>query len=317
MAILNNKMLAEATWPGIRWKNSIEGERPCPSCGGDNRLFVRIDNKVRATCRQCHVTFFPDKDQSSSLTEEERLEITEESRKRKELQAMAQATREAEFDQFQPWKEYMTMTGQQRSAWKSEGLSFELQDRYQLGYVEQREFWNDGISIRRDALTIPMHSYDSQINNIQFRMLNVPKGWGKYRSLKGFPMSLFFAIPSKPIGGRVVLVEGAKKAMLIQEALDSVGYYAGVIAIHSKMPSVNVMLQLDDADELIIALDPDAYVPDKNGNEPAVSRIISAVSTTIRAARFSCKPDDLIHKYGGTADDIVKTLQVARFVKMI
>lgn len=308
------RQIIETTWghyPGFRHKSGDEYCMPCPLCGGDDRFFMNgYKGIISGHCRQCgHKEYADD---PSPQTKERIVQ-----RQQKEEDEFED--RLAQFQGSRMWEQYHdSMDDSQRNAWKREGISYQDQDRYQLGYIPDKRIWNPktGKWAFVDVMTIPGWHYEKQVRTLQYRLLNFPEGLDKYHNMAGFPTSLFFADPTQPITERIVVVEGAKKAIVVQGAMNRAHYEGHCIAFPSKNPSKALIRELSAADELIMALDPDAMEPDKRGNSD-VKRIVKEINgPKIKAANFPVKPDDLIVLYNQSADDLVRYLYLSRVIKL-
>lgn len=308
------RQIIEATWghhPGFRYKSGNEYCMPCPKCGGDDRFWINdYGGVISGQCRNC-----PHKERATNVDPQLKERILQQHKEEKERQADLLA----QFQESKMWERYNeSMDDSQRNAWKREGISYQDQDRYSLGYIPGKKMWNPQTNKWAfvDVMTIPTWHYERQVKTMQYRLLGYPEGMDKYHNMKGFPTALFFAQPDQPLAGRIVLVEGAKKAIVVQRAMDKAKYEGHAIAFPSKNPSSELIRELSTADELVLALDPDAM--ERIGRQRSeADRIISMINgPKIKAANFPVKPDDLIVVYNRNADDLVRYLYLSRVVKL-
>lgn len=203
------------------------------------------------------------------------------------------------------WRGYHdAMRDIHREEWRKHGISDNLQDYFQLGYVPSRTFYNDGVEFSSPAMTIPIFDKGWEAINIQYRIIEPPVGVGKYRFTAGLPAPLYVTDPDNGIGGRCLLVEGAKKAIV---SYANVGHeFDTVVAIPSKTPSEKLVHKLDCCSELFLALDPDAM------QDGSADRIADIVGGKVYFVSLPAKPDDLFVEYNISPKRFMNYVQLAR-----
>lgn len=297
------------------WGNSLgfrligkEYHMACLACGpgeSKDRVFIPIDNgPVRAVCRLCGNVLFPDAvDQNLSSAELAAKQAEwEAKRKAEEKRKEAILQRRKREKPWIAWHEQMGTNG--IIAWAQKGIGEKTIEQYKLGYVEQRQFGTNGHAFVSNALTLPAWMYDTDVASVQFRVLNPQNDSGKYRYLYGMPPSLFNAIPNKPIDGDIILVEGAIKAMVLQ---DQLGDPYHIIAIPSLGVSAKLLTDVSVASRVTLCLDPDAYFG-AYGTRP-VERIYKGLKTKVRLVQMNVKPDDYFILYGGTRRSFIEKIE--------
>lgn len=176
-----------------------------------------------------------------------------------EIQKAQSALRE--IRELQSWITYhnnLEADDKARVIWESNGIPDWYQDWMQLGYDPRHHFWAGG-DYYSATLTIPIYEPETRnVLNIKHRILGeASEKLGKYRPEKsGLPAHLFPASPDLPISGRVMAVEGEKKAMVAYVTLADPSMQ--VVGLPSKNPNEMIIKQLSKCDEVILCLDPDA-----------------------------------------------------------
>lgn len=307
--------------PGFR-EYRKEFKSACPHCGGDNTsdrfIMFKDGESVRGWCRQERKMYFADS--QSSLSDAERERYLQEALRKQEEEHRRDAIRLANLQQSEAWvKWHMSLDPTGINAWLREGITKESIERYQLGHVKGRRFFGDGAFFSRDALTIPSWNFHNAVLNVQFRMINPPPNVGKYRPIPNLPMARFHTNPNLTIQGDVLVVEGAKKAIVVQQEFDKAGIDMTVVAIPSVSPAKALLEGFHEAERVYLLLDPDAYVwrKDKNGDpiKPPVRNVARDLNANLYVAKLLTKPDDYFFKYGGSIDNFMEALSYAKFVK--
>ena len=132
---------------------------------------------------------------------------------------------------------------------------------------------------------------------MQRRLLQPPDPSDKYRQTAGLPLSLFLTDPDTPLLGKVLIVEGAKKAMVTYQWLNDLVDMV-IVGLPSKYPPLRLLEQLQHCDPWYLALDPDAYTTtrDRNGKviPPTIDRIKDYAGDRARLVKLPDKPDDFL-----------------------
>lgn len=313
-----------ASLPDLSYRGGNEWSSSCPQCGGGGRrhdksdrfrLFAAGDGRNgRVWCRQCGYFAWADDDQKPPSREE--MEAANRERARLagvERERIKQKIKQIEQAAY--WKGWHdSMSQQQRELWRQEGIPDFMIDYYSLGYVTDHTYYHDGNQWHSPALTIPHYEAGWQLSNIQYRLLEPTAGAGKYRQTAGLPAAMFLTEPEEPLNRPVLIVEGAKKAMIAYAHLG--GKEFATVAVPSKTPTEEMLARVAECETVYICLDPDAYVPTRTADgrvmAPAVNRIVKQVGRErARLVRLPCKPDDLFTKYRGGAGDMAAYIKMA------
>ena len=304
----------------VRQRGQYEWSSECPQCsdyghvGNDSpdrfRMFIEPDgSRARGWCRICR--HFQWADGKGQLDPHELERIKEERARLNKLAIERQQARIAQLQNEALWAGWhRAMNGNDaRSLWHDAGIDDASIDQYQLGYANEMTFrGKDDEMFATPTLTIP-HWRGSDVVNIQHRLLVPQSPSDKYRQTARLPSAEFRTQPSVNGGKDVLIVEGAKKAIVVHQHMtrgseSSVPYV--VIGIPSKSPSRSLLESFSEFGQIFLALDPDAYVFSRNKNgdviKPAVDRIGAALgSERVKLVRLACKPDDFFTMYGGSA----------------
>lgn len=294
-----------ANLPDLSYRGGGEWSSACPRCGGSGRrhdksdrfrLFEAGDGKgARAWCRQCQ--FFAWADQDEQRPSQEAIEAATKERLRlleiEHRRIKDKLQRIADSDFWRRWHD--TMSDGQRDLWHKEGIIDWAIEEYKLGFCADHTTYHDGLEWHTPTLTIPHWGKGWELVNIQHRLLNPPEPGDKYRQTAGLPAAMFLTEPDRDIAGPVLIVEGAKKAIVTLMHVG--GKDLMVVGLPGKSPSGEMLDQLQQCEPVYLALDPDAYVPTraKDGRvvEPAVKRLGSKLDGRARFVRLPAKPDDL------------------------
>ena len=194
---------------------------PCPSCGGHRRFAIFTDNEWPlwyGWCDECgtkvkawekvRVTYDPHKAAAMEI-ERTRQEAERTEYRRNKL---------AEFTTHEIWKELSErMTAEHIDWWEKQGIPEDIQRYLRIGYKADKIYKNgDGIEYHSPAYTIPWFGQNFEFKTLQYRLI-APGITDRYRFEYGLPGggSLYYmADPSEPIGDKVIICEGAKKAIV-------------------------------------------------------------------------------------------------------
>lgn len=298
--------------PDLKYRGGDEWSAACVKCGGADRHRSDLSDRFRlfggdrprAWCRRCSYFAFADDDQAAP-TKEAREQAEQERLRLAELEAQRIQAKIDELRKEAYWLGYHDgMNDFHRDIWRHQGIRDELQDYFQLGYVEKRRFFDGAQPFYSPAMTIPVFDIGWEAVNVQYRLMSPPDGVGKYRFTYGLPTPLFLTNPYIEPEGDVLLVEGAKKAIVTFDKLDDLY----IVAVPSKVPPLQILARLSNADVVYIALDPDAYL---EGKSSAASRIGIALGDKARYVRLPSKPDDFFTMYGGSQCQFMRYVRQA------
>lgn len=288
-------------WEAMRKKSQDEWAGPCPVCGGRDRFMVWRERK-NYWCRQCGLKGWLDGDAHIPSPDE----VAALERRIAERQANDALMHDAAVKRLVDaayWRGYHDcMNDQQREYWNQEGIPDWAIDYFDLGYCPAKRISYEGQTFTYPAYTIPIISPGTHTAvNVQYRLIGAPAQIGKYRQEYNLPAAPFFFNTDRTEGHQVLMVEGSKKAIVI-------GCHTGdselqIIGLPSNTPSEKLIQTVSAYETVFVALDP--------GAERQAERIGGIVGKRARIVTLPAKPDDLIVRYGGTADDIRQAMQQA------
>jgi hypothetical protein len=296
----------------VAQRGANEFSSTCPTCGGtshaDNAWPDRCrwftDGKARGWCRQCGSIFWPDEAASQRVSTAEQ-ETWRREREQTEQRRKAEAEKALEnLRQEKSWLQYVEMMdASARAWWEKQGIPGEWQDHLQLGYTPRRAYWGPNEELRYSpAYTVPYFHTDFQFMTLQYRLSDATDPSQRYRFEHGLGTSYYQAEPGAPIGERVIICEGAKKAMVlhIRGGQDDLT----VLAIPSKGGFAGVVEAVADRDRVYILLDPDAGAQAR--------KLAGAIGPAARVVDLPVKIDDGIMQYGLTPARLADALRYAR-----
>ena len=261
---------------------------PCPRCGGKDRFICFAEGNY--FCRRCH-----HKGWWADDPEEGRKRVAEE-RVRQEEQ---QATLRRRMATCQDWVEYhqdALELVEARELWKGYGMGEAEIQKWGLGFCRSCPTAPDHCG----SLTIPCFQGGIRLD-IRHRLLNVPPEFGKYRSHLAGLRPPIFNLDSVEYGDLVAIVEGEKKAII----LDKFGFKA-VVAL----PGINFAKYFLDLlpdritgnQRAVVLLDPHT-----NRTGEKLARALCNRGVETRVADSYMKPDDMLLRYGtGPMSEILK-----------
>ena len=249
---------------GDEWHSS------CPVCGAEghknpgerpDRFVMWVDDKPRAWCRHSGRMFFPDQfdDGRYERPDPETIERTRQKQLEKELRQKRIAERAiAHLRNEQLWELYHDSLGDVgRAYWQARGVPDSMQDWWQLGWIQEKEFWT-GNKYVCSAASIPLFGPKWEAMNIKYRLEPAPEYGGKYRvhAKTGYAF-LWRAMPEMDLAGKhAIVVEGEIKAMVAFARLDDSA--ACVVAIPGTNPGPNIVDELRTAERVTLVMDPGA-----------------------------------------------------------
>lgn len=279
-----------------RFRKQGAGEEyhgPCPRCGGKDRFVVHASREYphwfmwcRPGIGHCGWSGWADQlnPQLARVTDEERKRWAEEKRKAEAEEKERRARALEEFTTAELWLELnRRMTKRARQWWEAQGIPYDAQNYWSLGY--NPNFYKS----LGGAYSIPYANDYFEIENLQYRIARPTEG-DKYRWAGLGYTSHFICYPGAEFD-TAVICEGAKKAMVwawhvgkrkIQVlASPNKGDFekSGIVKSASKYKRVYVML------------DPDAINQAKE--------LAQKIGNTSRIVRLPRKADDMVNQgYG-------------------
>ena len=286
----------------------IEFCGPCPFCrAGTNRF--RVWSHGNFWCRQCEEKGWLEENRKDWQPEPglaEELQRLLEEKQHQRLARLASLQQRWTRDGFiEGW--HARMQVENLEYWAKEGIPSWAINYYKLGYCSDKMFkGEDGAEYHSPAYTIPIYDPTTwQIVNIQYRLMEVlPEFGGKYRQEAGIPASAFYTRRGV-LDGQAIVVEGAKKAIVV---LECIGKACQVVGWPSITPSERLIREMAGFNGgLWLILDPGS------NNWQATERAARVLHPVpVRWVEMPIKPDDAIVKYGMGKDELRGYLKQAR-----
>jgi len=192
----------------------------CPSCGGSRRFVIFTDHDFplwHGYCDECgtkiraweKVKVHYDPMQAEAMRAEAAREQAEREEKRR--------IKLAEFTTAELWAEMRErMTNEHIQWWESQGVPEDIQKYLSIGFKSDKMYYD---SERHEqhcpAYTIPWFGLNFEFKTLQYRLIT--KTADRYRFEYGLPgggSCYYMTDPSEPIKDKVIICEGAKKAIV-------------------------------------------------------------------------------------------------------
>jgi hypothetical protein len=266
------------------------------------------DPGPRGWCRKCFHFEFADNDGGIKMSPEEMAQLRREARERRLREEAVAKLRAKMLWHKRPWREWHAdMPEFARQLWRNEGIDDWDQEDYQLGFRPDLVRWDrdNEVEVKKAALTIPYLVHNkNHVRQIQYRLLK-PGPFGKYYFHKRIAAPLFLSTPFTLPQGRVLVVEGAKKCIVVKRLLGR--EFDRVVALPGSNFDDNHFDELLLAEHVTIMLDPD--VPEAAAK---LARELNAAGVTARWVALPAKPDDMVVKYGISAAGLMEYIKLAR-----
>jgi hypothetical protein len=279
----------------------------CPFCGDGEDRFHYWPTEGNFWCRQCDTKGFIDQEAELDPV---RLTEFENERERRERQRREEERRAAErIRSLSSRAEYYhsQLTPEARAWWHSQGIDDATIDRYQLGY---RPAGALEYGWRRETASYTIPNYRAgELVDIRHRLAKDING--KYRpEFTGLKQQLFNVdrlarTDGLMDAGEAVLVEGAKKAIVLDQAGFTVVSVPGKTLGEAVLADLRRVLTQYGIHRLFIALDPDAV---DEARALALQLGYSGLEAIVSSHRLTGKPDDMLVNGQVTPAELYATL---------
>lgn len=242
-------------------KRSFRG--PCPKCGGHRRFVIFIDHEFplnHGYCDECGCKIKA-WEKVKTQYDPQRAAALEAERAREEAErAEYRRSKLVEFTTAELWAELRDrMTTEHILWWESQGVPEDIQRYLSIGYKADKMYYDDERTERHSpAYTIPWFGRNFTFETMQYRLC----GEGikdRYRfeyGLGGGGSHYYLSDPSEPMKDRVVICEGAKKAIVTWLWLAPAGF--SIIAASSYNTLTPALEATKDCGQRFLVLDPGA-----------------------------------------------------------
>lgn len=255
-------------------------------------------------CSRCDYKWFPDKPDEKAVDPETMRLLEEQAAARQTAEDERRRQKLAEFSDAEIWKEYCErMEASNREWWQAQGVPLDVQQYLSLGYVPDKKYNCNGQYYTSPAYTIPWFGDDFDFLTMQYRLTEPVIPQDKYRfeyGLDGGATHLFRADPGEKIGDKVIVCEGAKKAMVTRYQLLPINTPFVVIAAASKSSFKPIIEAVKNSGLVYVVFDPDGldYAHELAGKVGKAAHVVS----------LPYKVDDGFIKYGLTEDQFSSIL---------
>lgn len=303
--------IAYSRWPGLILRQSgregTELHGPCPitiGCAENDGFFISLLPQFNGLyqCRKCGAKGWLDDDQPYHRDAAGVADWEERRRAKEEDDARVLAAWQAGFKAgtITAYHEWLLRVEPAKNWLVNEGVNEVSIERYDLGFTPKKKV-ADGSEY--PAFIFPIRNpWTGDLVNVNWRLLNAPPEYGKYRFVKNLPQASFFA--NRVLEGQAVVTEGTKKGIVVNQEFDAESGQSdiGVVAWPSNVPPGRLVKELECYEKgVTLFLDP--------GSEKALERLSREFSKTSLKGRVKyvtrpVKIDDAIVRYGITASDI-------------
>ena len=279
---------------------------PCPQCGGHRRFVIFTDKEWplwNGFCDQCGTTikawqrvrFQYDPQKAAAMEAEQARQDAERAEyRRKKL---------AEFASFELLAEMQErLTREDIDWWESQGVMQDIQKYLRIGRTPDKAYYNDDrVLVHSPAYTIPWFGKDFEFKTMQYRLLNDDTRRYIFEDGLGGGMHYYMTEPDQPIKDKVIICEGAKKAIVTWFWL-SEGFT--VLAASSANTFDAALEATKNCGLRYVLFDPDVKPHFRN-------KAIATNPKTTHEVRLPFKVDDGWIKYGLDRNQFMKILESA------
>lgn len=303
----------------VKRRTANEFSSSCPECGGQPHQDGSMPDRFRmwvvskhgiplGWCRHCNYVWTPARERKPS---NEEIEQWRQEQIRIETAKKEAAERALEMLQNERlWEKFYDQNGQMSlQAFRNWGISESWIDYLRLGFKPDYYVNSETGGYYSPAASIPVWFVGGIIQNIKMRVLQPHNDNDRYRNIyKTGEQYLFVPMYDIPLQGAGVIVEGEKKAIVLEQNLDDMN--TRVVGLQSKKPDPRLFEHMKDLDPVYIWLDPDAFYEDDKSGETAVQYVTRLVGKErARIVQSPVKVDDGINMYDM---DPRKYLKIAR-----
>lgn len=315
-------------WGGlahIRRRSRYEWSSECPRCRDDghdyrkgppDRFHMHYGDggSPRGACRRCGYFSFADEGVEDPPTPDELAAYRLAALKRKRSEEQARQALLSALDRDRWYEKFAAnMDADARLLWQQAGVPDELQVRLSLGYTDRKPYSYMDELYYSPALTIPYFGPGWKPLNVQYRLLDPVEGAGKYRPTAGLLMPVYLTDPDEDLSGELLVVEGAKKAIVTYLTMVLQGNITRwkVVGLPAKEVSPYQAEMLAPASTIWVLLDPDA------GESPIGDSMLGKVVDTLGRERcytvcLPAKVDDMIMAGQLSGRQLMERLLTAR-----
>lgn len=301
----------------VQMNNQNHYRSSCPECkdfnhssksGPPDRFQMWIRSQATGApfgwCNRCNYKWWPGKETGQEIDPETLRKLKAQSDARQQAQDNRRREKLAEFTDQEIWKEYCErMESKNQDWWINQGIPLEIQQYLSLGYRKNKKYMYQGELHESPAYTIPWFGENFDFLTMQYRLTNSIDPSDKYRfeyELEGGKTHFFRADPSEKIGDKVIVCEGAKKAMVTRYQLLSIDTKFVVIAAAAKSTIDPIIEAVKESGLVYVIFDPDGIGQSK--------KLCREIGKNAHPVRLPYKVDDGFLQYGLRQNDFMRIL---------
>lgn len=246
----------------FKYSDNKSWRGPCPKCGGSRRFVIFTNNEWPlwfGYCDECGTTVKAWERVKMTYDPQRAAAIAAEQARQEAERAEYRRRKLAEFTTHEIWQELSErMTTEHIEWWESQGVPEDIQHYLRIGYKADKTYL-DGDRIKRHspAYSIPWFAQNFVFQTIQYRLIgNIPDRYRFEYGLPGGGSCYYMADPSEPLGDKVIICEGAKKAIVTWLWLLPTGTKYSVIAAASNKTLRPALEATKDCGLRYLILDP-------------------------------------------------------------
>lgn len=247
----------------FKYSDTRSWRGPCPNCGGHRRFVIFTDHEFplwHGYCDECGTKIKAWEKVRVQYDPQRAAAIAAEQARNEAERAEYRRNKLAEFTTAELWAELRDrMTTEHIEWWESQGIPEDIQRFLSIGFKADKIYKDsEGIERHSPAYTIPWFGLNFEFKTMQYR-LNAPNMTDRYRFEYGLPggsTHFYMADPSEPIGDKVIICEGAKKAIVTWLWLSPQDAHFTVIATASNNTLTPALEATKDCGLRYIILDP-------------------------------------------------------------
>jgi hypothetical protein len=234
----------------------------CPSCGGSRRFVVFTDHEFplwNGYCDECGMTIKAWEKVKMTYDPQRAAAIVAERAREEAEQAEYRKQKLAEFTTAELWAELRDrMTTEHILWWESQGVPEDIQRYLSIGFKADKMYYDDEKTERHSpAFTIPWFGQNFAFETMQYRLCaeGIKDRYRFEYGLDGGGKHYYMSDPSEPMKDRVIICEGAKKAIVTWFHLANITDFS-VIAASSNNTLRPALEATKDCGQRFLILDP-------------------------------------------------------------
>jgi hypothetical protein len=205
----------------FHYSDSKSWRGPCSQCGGSRRFVVFTNNEWplwNGFCDLCGTTIKAWQKVKAQYDPHKAAAVQAE-QERMEAERIALVTAKvAEFTTHELWTVlHNRMTQEHIDWWEAQGIPQSIQNDLRIGFTSDKPYYDsDKNLLHSPAYTIPWFGYNYKFNTMQYRLINDKDRRYIFENGLGGGRHYYMTKPTETIQDKVIICEGAKKAIVTQ-----------------------------------------------------------------------------------------------------